>query len=149
MKLNGPKQYLLRVAVLASLAALAFAVPKFSLRPAAEPLAAPTSVLTAARAAAPQNDKFVVERVTIFPYGFEPEEITRPVGPFLLAIDNRLGNEDLSFELVSEGNQRVSADSIRKGRARTQREISLPPGKYVLREQSHPEWTCTITIIPK
>lgn len=91
MKLNGPKQYLLRVAVLASLAALAFAVPKFSLRPAAEPLAAPTSVLTAARAAAPQNDKFVVERVTIFPYGFEPEEITRPVGPFLLAIDNRLG----------------------------------------------------------
>ena len=95
-----------------------------------------------------QSDQIVVERVTIFPYGFEPEEISRPVGPFLLAVDNRAGTGEFSLKLVSERNELVHSDAIRRGHATTSKLLSLPPGTYVLREPNHPKWTCRITIRP-
>lgn len=107
---------------------------------------------SAGAAGAPQNAenaKFVVERVTVFPYGLEPEEITRPTGSFLLAIDNRAGTEDLSFRLETDQRQLVQNDAIRSGRTRTAREMRLAPGTYVLTEDSHPEWRCTITVTGK
>ena len=96
-----------------------------------------------------QSNDIVVERVTVLPYGFEPEEITRPEGTFLLAVDNRAGTQDLSFELVSDSSQLVHSASIRRGQARTQKLLTLPPGRYVFREANHPKWTCPITITPK
>src|SRR5437764_4994567 len=36
------------------------------------------------------------ELVTVFPYGFEPKEITRRAGVFILSVDNRADPEGLS-----------------------------------------------------
>src|SRR4030095_1691129 len=96
-----------------------------------------------------QSDEIVVERVTFFPYGFEPDEITRPAGPFMLAVDNRAGTDDFSFQMVSGFNQLVHTATIRRGYATTSKLLTLAPGRYVLRELNHPKWTCTITITPK
>ena len=98
---------------------------------------------------AAQSDQIVVERVTILPYGLEPEEITRPVGPFFLAVDNRAGGDDFSLQLISAGNQLVDSAGIRRGQARTGKVLRLNPGKYVLREAKHSDWVCTITIVPQ
>jgi hypothetical protein len=102
-----------------------------------------TGALTSA-----QSDEIVVERVTFFPYGIEPEEITRPAGTFLLAVDNRAGAEDFSFQLVSEFNQLMHTATLRRGYATTNKLLTLGPGTYVLREPNYPKWTCTITITP-
>ena len=106
-------------------------------------IALPTTPLTRAQAA-----NVVVERVALHPYGFEPDEITRPAGPFLLAIDNQAGTADFRFELTTESLQLVHRDSIKRGRAQMQKMLNLAPGKYVLVEANHPKWTCTLTITP-
>jgi hypothetical protein len=107
----------------------------------------PALVAAASAAITAQGDSgLTVERVTIFPYGFEPETLTRPPGPFLLTIDNRAGADDFSFLLVSDQNQPVHRDAIPRGNSSTHKELTLSPGKYVLTETSHPEWVCTITI---
>lgn len=90
--------------------------------------------------------KFRVERVTVLPYGFEPEQITRPAGPFLLAVDNRAGTDGLSLRLLANNNQLVLAQPIYQGRPGAQKEINLAPGTYLLAEENHPEWSCVITI---
>ena len=98
---------------------------------------------------AAQSDQIVVERVTILPYGLEPEEITRPVGPFFLAVDNRAGGDDFSLQPISAENHLVDSAGIRRGQARTGKLLTLNPGKYLLREAKHSDWVCTITIVPQ
>jgi hypothetical protein len=101
------------------------------------------------RAAQDDKDRIRTERVTAFSYGLEPEEITRPEGLFMLCVDNRAGTEALSLQLVSEINGPVLSQSIRKGISGTHKMLNLRPGRYLLTEDSHPEWACTITITPR
>ena len=135
-----------------AIAGLALAVTAFTSRASRLPdnrvgnNVPPASAPTTAAIPSAQTDEIVVERLTIFPYGFEPDEIKRPVGAFLLAIDNRAGTEDFSFQMVSDLNQLVHTATIRRGYATTSKLLSLAPGSYVLRELNHPKWTCTITI---
>lgn len=91
-------------------------------------------------------DKIRVEHVTILPYGFEPDQITRPAGPFLLAIGNRAGTQSLSLQLISERNGPVFSTPLHRGKSRLGKVMDLPPGRYLLIEDSHPQWACTITI---
>jgi hypothetical protein len=48
------------------------------------------------------------ELITITPHGFEPAEITRPRGQFLLTIDNRSGLAASALQLTSEAGPRES-----------------------------------------
>ena len=112
--------------------------------------------------ASPQ-EKIRAELVTAFPYGFEPDELTRPEGPFMLCVDNRAGTEALSLQLISGANGAISgangaisgatppvyAAPIQRGKSGTHKMLNLAPGQYVLREGSHPRWFCTITITPR
>ena len=96
------------------------------------------------------QEKIRAELVTAFPYGFEPEELTRPEGPFMLCVDNRAGTEALSLQLISsETKSLVHAEPMPKGKSGTNKVLNLAPGQYVLRESSHPGWQCTITITPR
>lgn len=94
------------------------------------------------------NSGRTVERVTIFPYGFEPEALTVHPTPFLLTIDNRAGTDDFEFQLASEENQPVHRAVIPRGSSSNHKELALVPGKYLLTETSHPGWLCTITVMP-
>jgi len=105
-----------------------------------------TEPASSIRAAQDDKDRIRTERVTAFSYGLEPEEITRPEGLFMLCVDNRAGTEALSLQLVSEMDGPVVSQSIRKGTSGTHQMLNLRPGRYLLIEDSHPEWTCTLTI---
>lgn len=103
---------------------------------------------TAATPTAQADSKLTVERVTIFSYGFEPEELVVHPVPFLLTIDDRAGTDDFAFRLVSEQNQPVLQTTISTGSSSTHKQLTLAPGKYLLVETSHPGWVCTITVLP-
>ena len=109
-------------------------------------IAGPASLVAASAGLTAQNAKLVVVRVTAFPYGFEPAEITRPAGPFLLVTENHAGTDDLSFRLETDQKSLVHSAAIPRGRSRFTKEMLLAPGKYVLTEASHTNWSCTITI---
>ena len=108
-------------------------------------LAAPSPA--AAPSVAQSDSKLTVERVTIFPYGFEPEELTVHPVPFLLTIDDRAGTDDFAFQLVTQQNQPVLQTAIASGSSSTHKQLTLAPGKYSLKETSHPDWVCTITVL--
>jgi hypothetical protein len=90
-----------------------------------------------------------VERITVRRYGFEPAQITRPAGPFVLALDNRGGTKELDLRLTRAeggwGRQRRLSGRASRWRA----VVDPPPGLYVLREADHPGWECRILITPR
>jgi hypothetical protein len=86
--------------------------------------------------------------VTLRPWGFEPQEITRPPGPFVLAVDNHSELDQLEISLDVESGPKVHAVDVSKNKFKWRKKLALPPGVYVLRETSHPEWLCRITIQP-
>ena len=92
--------------------------------------------------------KLEAERLTLKPSGFEPGEITRPAGRFLLAVNDRSGQEGIAFVLSRQNGERVHEVRMRDtGRKHEwRRVVNLPPGSYLLSEANHPEWVCRITI---
>ena len=91
------------------------------------------------------NESAEVEQIDLRSSGFDPSEITRPAGRFLLGVNNRTGLTDVSLMLVHESG--TSAVSKRLSRVKTWREVlDLQPGRYVLREATHRDWLCRITI---
>lgn len=88
------------------------------------------------------------ELVTVTPRGFEPQEITRPAGEFILMIENRSGQvADLRFA-------HATAERLHEVRASREEPdwsevMNLHPGSYVLTEVGHPEWACRVTITPR
>ena len=91
--------------------------------------------------------KLEVELVTLRASGFEPLEIIRPKGPFVLVVDDRSGRDQSSFTL-----QRVKGEQLRE--VNTDRRkfewhdvINLPSGDYLLTSANSAS-TCHITILP-
>ena len=83
--------------------------------------------------------------IDLRPSGFEPRDVTRPAGRFLLGVNNRTGLADLSFVLVHESGRSVGGKRLNK--LKTWRQVlDLHPGRYVLREANHRDWLCRITI---
>jgi hypothetical protein len=78
--------------------------------------------------------------------GFQPKEIKRPRGKFLLAIQNQSTEEQPSFILTRETGQSLKQIGVPKRQSKHRELVDLPPGRYVLAETSHPEWTCRVTI---
>ena len=85
------------------------------------------------------------ELVRLTTKGFEPAEITRPTGKFLLGVTNRTGLPELSLRLTHESRRRVDGKELGR-EVGWRRVLDLPPGRYALREASHPDWICRITI---
>lgn len=86
------------------------------------------------------------EIITITPIGFEPSEVTRPAGSFILMVDNRSGLEEITFRLDREGGSRVHEISMPREHPDWDGVVDPPPGTYLLTEASHPDWLCRITI---
>jgi hypothetical protein len=87
--------------------------------------------------------------ITIRPSGFEPSEITRPAGRFILVVNNRSWLEETDLRLEREGGNRVREVRSRRNKPDWREVVDLPPGQYVLREANNPGWACRITITPR
>jgi hypothetical protein len=86
------------------------------------------------------------ELVTVTPHGFEPQEITRPPGPFLLMLDNHSGLRQVNLHLSREAGARLREVPVPREQPNWSEVIALPPGRYVLTEADHPGWLCRLTI---
>lgn len=95
------------------------------------------------RAPIPTNIQVETFRFTFD--GFEPREINRQPGPFVLGIDN-YRSTNASFELVREDGNRVQEIQWPRGQNRYRKLLHLPPGNYLLKELNHPDWTARINI---
>lgn len=80
--------------------------------------------------------------------GFKPNEITRPQGPFLLALQNHSSEEELSLVLKAESGASMRQVRMAKRQSKLKEILELTPGRYVLTDANHPEWTCKIVITP-
>lgn len=86
------------------------------------------------------------ELITVTPTGFEPSEVTRPKGRFLLAIDNQSGLDEVNFYFERETVGRVSVPLSRRGKIAWREIVDLTPGTYILRATNDESWRCRITI---
>jgi hypothetical protein len=98
------------------------------------------------RAASQAPSDITVETITLTPQGFQPNQIERAPGRFLLGIDNRIKPEEFSFEILRENGHKAHKLKLEKGQIRLRKLLNLPEGRYVLRAVDHPEWTCTILL---
>lgn len=89
-----------------------------------------------------------VELVTLRAAGFEPAEITRSKGPFVLFVDDRSGKDSSSLELKRVNGQRVRALTLNRRKSEWNDVVELSPGTYVLQDTSNAELRCQITILP-
>ncbi len=93
-----------------------------------------------------RREQLEAEIVTITPTGFEPHEINRPQGRFILAIDNRSGLEEVQMYVERETGARVHSSLNRKGKLAWRDVMDLPQGVYVLRAANEESWRCRITL---
>src|SRR5712692_12113321 len=78
--------------------------------------------------------------ITIRPIGFEPKEITRPQGLFLLVVDNRSNVPDILLRLDRETGERQHEEHVKGGKLDWRKPFDLHPGNYSLTEANHPSW---------
>lgn len=88
------------------------------------------------------------EIITITPHGFEPSEITRPAGSFVLFIEDRSGFEQVSPQLTRLAGLRVFNLRIPREQPDWSDVVNLQPGVYLLTDSDHPTWSCRVTINP-
>jgi len=96
----------------------------------------------------PVPTQLEVELITLRPAGFEPSEITRPKGPFVLFIDDRSGKETSSLVLQRINGERLRASNLNRKKSEWHDVIDLPPGTYVLQDAGNSELRCQIAILP-
>jgi hypothetical protein len=85
------------------------------------------------------------EVITATRRGFEPAAISRPQGRFILMIDNRSGT-DLNFRFSRETGESIHEIGSSREQLDWNEIVDLQPGRYVLTERDHPDWTCSIRI---
>lgn len=95
-----------------------------------------------------QSERLAAEVIRLTPNGFEPSEITRPKGRFLIHVENRTVLTEISLSLSREAGGREHGARLLKKRKWVEM-VNLAPGRYLLTEESHPEWSCRITITPQ
>lgn len=84
--------------------------------------------------------------IGLYPHGFEPAEITRAAGPFLLVIHDRTGLEETSIRIDRVAGPRLVTVRISNRSADWNALTDLPAGNYLITEAGHPEWSCLIAI---
>ena len=78
--------------------------------------------------------------------GFEPVEIERTEGRFLLAFDNCTGADEIVLQLKQENGHKLHELRMPRGHVRWRKALNIPAGRYVLTVEGHPEWVSRITI---
>lgn len=89
-----------------------------------------------------------IELITVRPAGFEPSEITRPKGAFVLFLDDRSGKENSSLVLQRLSGERLRAIKLERKKSNWNEVVNLSPGTYILLDGSNAERRCQITILP-
>jgi hypothetical protein len=84
--------------------------------------------------------------VILTPNGFQPPQLTRPPGKFVLAVVPQIGSLDFSFRLDDGLGRHLRAAQVPSEQPHWADVYDLPPGTYTLRELNHAEWVCQITI---
>jgi hypothetical protein len=93
------------------------------------------------------DERLEGELVVVEARGFEPAEITRPAGPFLLIVDNRSGLEQVQVRVERvTGRERLYDIPLSRKDYSWNSLLRLPPGEYVLTVAGHPEWVCRLTL---
>lgn len=92
--------------------------------------------------------QYETEVVTITPTGFEPGEITRAKGPFILAIENRSGLDEVEFYFERETGSRLDLRLSRKRKLAWHEVMDLSPGNYILRAVDYNDWRFTLSVTP-
>ena len=87
-----------------------------------------------------------VEVVTITPDGFQPQEIVRPAGAFLLSVTNRSGVDSLSVRIETEQHGRLREKLLPLHTPYWREVINPPPGRYIITEANHPDWTLSVIV---
>lgn len=77
--------------------------------------------------------------------GFEPDEMTRPVGRFTLAVDKESIREEVVMQLSSDDGTFSEQYTVPADAPNWYRRIQLQQGSYRITVVNHP-WTCHITI---
>ena len=85
--------------------------------------------------------------ITVTPRGFEPAEIARPAGPFVLMAENR-GRREVSLRLDREVGGSVNEKRVPLEVPDWSELLDLTPGRYVLADADDPERVCLINITP-
>src|SRR5262245_59606806 len=86
-----------------------------------------------------------VELITLTANGFEPSELSRSSGRFLINLINRSGLAQPSL-VIERQDRRVEARKLLTREKVWRRAVNLAPGTYILREATHPEWECRVTL---
>jgi len=86
------------------------------------------------------------EIITLSPHGFEPRQITRPPGTFLLVVGNESRLPLVTLRLNDNLGLPILNVLVARERRIWSEIVNLPPGNYRLTEATHPEWICNITI---
>ena len=94
---------------------------------------------------ATESENVEAELITILPNGFEPGELVRPAGRFILMFDNQSGLQPLDFRLERTGMPRITELRLRRTTDSTAI-LNLPQGEYQVTEAKHPEWSLKLTL---
>lgn len=109
---------------------------------------ASTSAAITQRKFNPTHD-MTVEMISVGPEGFQPAELTRPSGRFLLAVNNRSGLEEVSLQLIREDGKVMHQARVNRKQPNWRSIVNLPAGTYRLTETSHADWVCRIVVTPQ
>ena len=110
--------------------------------------AAADGPLSAGKVAARQEEPEEVT-LTLHPDGFNPTEVVRPAGRFMLSVDNRSGVEKVTLILKRGNGRKVIEIKVLNGNGDWSELIELLPGRYTLTEADHPSWKCDFLINEK
>ena len=91
------------------------------------------------------NENVEGELITILPNGFEPGELVRPAGSFVLMFDNQSGLQPLDLRLERAGMPRVTELRLRR-KSDSTTILNLPQGEYQVTEANHPGWSLKLTL---
>lgn len=94
-----------------------------------------------------ERDNLEIELITLRPEGFEPSQITRPKGPFVLLVDDRSGKEGSSLRLQRVKGEHLREININRKKSEWYDLVNLPPGDYVLSDAESPDRRCQITLL--
>ena len=92
-------------------------------------------------------DKLEVELVTLRASGFEPLEIRRPKGSFVLLLEDRSGKDAVAFTLRDVKGQHLRKVNTSRTKFEWHDVLNLQPGDYLLTSNSS-DSACHITILP-
>jgi hypothetical protein len=95
----------------------------------------------------PAPAPYQVVVVSMFRHGFEPAEISRPQGPFLLVIRSYDHEGDHAFDAAAADQQALPA-SIEKDRFHWVGLVDLKPGDHILQDHDRADRRLKITIAP-